>query len=119
MSARLLNSLKERERLNTLEFIENQKHIMHECRMCIANMTMMNMLNETRRQQRDVLKTHLQNIQIWVDSEKKLIQFLQRQREYFQHQLEELFTSALEAHISYSQSLNTQLQKLQEEYNNL
>ena len=64
------------------------------------------------------MKTHLQNIQIWIDSEKKLIQFLQRQREYFQHQLE-LFTSALEAHISYSQSLNTQLQKLQEEYNNL
>ena len=117
MSARLLNSLKERERLNTKKFIENQSNITHEYRTCIENMTM-NIRNETRRQQKDALKTHMQDTQIWIASETKLIQFLQGQRDYFQQQLQS-FTSALEAHTLFLQSLNTQLQKLQQDYNNL
>ena len=117
MSARLLNSLKERERLNTKRFIENQSNVMHEYRTCIENM-MMNVQNETIRQQKDALKTHMQDIQIWIASETKLIQFLQDQRDYFQQQLQS-FTSALEAHTLYLQSLNNEPQKLQQDYSNL
>jgi len=116
-AARLLNSIKERERLNTKRFIENQSKIMHEYRTWIENMTM-NVRNESRRQHKDALKTHMQDIQIWIASETKFLQFLQDQRDYFQQQLQS-FTSALEAHTLYLQSLNNQLQKLQQDYNNL
>ena len=112
MSARQLNSLKERERLNNQTFIQNQKHIMNEYRVCIENMTIINMQNEARKQQmKDALKMHMENIEIWINHERRLTEFFQRQVG--------LFSSALQAHISFSESLKAQLEKLHEEYNKL
>ena len=112
MSARQLNSLKERERLNNQTFIQNQKYIMNEYRVCIENMTIINMQNEARKQQmKDALKMHTQNIEIWINHERRLTEFFQRQVG--------LFGSAFQAHVSCSESMNAQLEKLREEYNKL
>ena len=76
MSAKQLSSLEERERLNTQTFIQNQKHIMNEYRDCIENMTIINMQNEARKQQmKDALKMHMENIEIWINHERRITAF--------------------------------------------
>jgi len=67
---------------------------------------------------KDALKMHMQNIELWINHERRLTEFFQRQEEYSQRQVG-LFSSALQAHVSCSESLNAQLEKLREEYNKL
>ena len=70
------------------------------------------MQQEARKKQtRDALKIHMENLEIWLNNESRLIAF-------FQNQVG-LFSDALQFHISFSESLNAQLEKIRQEYNNL
>ena len=83
---------------------------MNEYKVCIQNMNMLNMQNEARKKQtRDALKIHMENLQLWLNNETRLIELFQRQVE--------LFSDALQANISFSESLNAQLEKIRQEYN--